>query len=177
MLRTSRGAAPPLNAAWTVTILSATADALAAKISQFLDPSLYDLDVVGVFSRSRKSFAMFFSPDLQGVDYFGNLISDRFARTRLVLCHPKQLVGQRRNVALVPQHTSFHHIDIMLFAKSSLALCYMHFRYSIQSTRRTYHSRQSAGPALWVSPMSTIYSRRFPFRVQLCSRTDKTSPS
>ena len=108
MLRTPRRAAPRLDPARAVTILSATTDALTTKISQFLDTSFYDLAVVGVISRSRESFAMFFNPDLQDVDYARKLIRDSFIRTRLILRHPKQFIEQRRNVTFVPQHTSFH---------------------------------------------------------------------
>jgi hypothetical protein len=101
-------AAPLMDTAQAIRILPATPGTIAAKIPQLPNPSFYGLDVVRVPPQSRKSFAMFYNPDLQDVDYARKLIRDSFVRTRLILCHPKQFIEQRRNVALVPQHTSFH---------------------------------------------------------------------
>lgn len=101
-------AAPLMDAAPATRILPASTGALPAKIPQLPNPCSYGLDAVRVPSQSGKSFAMFFNPDLQDVDYARELIRNSFVRTRLILCHPKQFIEQRRNVALVPQHTSFH---------------------------------------------------------------------
>ena len=108
MSKTPGRTSPPLNTAWSVTIFSATPDALAAEIPQFPDSSFDDFNVIHVSNQSRESFAMFFNPDFQGVHYSGRLIRNSFVRTRLILCRSKQSVEQRRNVAFVLQHASFH---------------------------------------------------------------------
>jgi hypothetical protein len=101
-------AAPLMDTAQAIRIPPATTGTIAAKIPQLPNPSFYGLNVVRVPSQSGKSFMMFSSPGDQGVYYAGKLKRNGFVRTRLILCHPKQFVEQCRDVALVPQHTSFH---------------------------------------------------------------------
>ena len=108
VLSTPGCAASLMDTAQAIRILPATPGTIAAKIPQLPDPSFYVPDVVRVPSQSRKSFTMFSDPGFQGVYYAGKLIRNGFVGTQLVLCHPKQFVEQRRNIALVPQHTSFH---------------------------------------------------------------------
>ena len=108
MFNTPGCAAPLMDTAQATRILPATTGTLTAKIPQLPDPSFYGPDVVRVPSQSRKSFTMFSDPGFQGVYYAGKLIRNGFVRTQLILCHPKQFVEQCRDIALVPQHTSFH---------------------------------------------------------------------